>query len=393
MLEKNIYRKLLSHAFDIPVSVTYWDNRFEVYGVGEPVIKVRLKRKLPLQELTDQPTLVLGEAYMDGDIQIEGSIQELVASAYRQSESFLTKSSFLKYLPKMSHSERASQRDIKSHYDIGNDFYRLWLDETMTYSCAYYRSDDDSLKEAQLNKDRYILQKLATNPGKELLDIGSGWGTLLFMAAEEFDLHATGITLSQEQYDYTKQQIESRHLQNKVTVLLEDYRELKGNFDYITSVGMFEHVGKENLGLYFKKVQELLTPEGRALIHGITGQHMGAGVDPFISKYIFPGGYIPNIAENLKHIMDANLQFTDIEPLRFHYQKTLETWYQNYLRVEQQVIEKYGERFDRMWSLYLQACAASFEVGNIDVVQYLLVKTTDKSILPRTRGYMYQTNK
>lgn len=393
MLDKNIYRKLLSHAFDIPVSVTYWDNRFEVYGVGEPVIKVRLKRKLPLQKLTDQPTLVLGEAYMDGDIQIEGSIQELVASAYRQSESFLTKNSFLKYLPKMSHSERASQRDIKSHYDIGNDFYRLWLDETMTYSCAYYRSDDDSLKEAQLNKDRYILQKLATNPGKELLDIGSGWGTLLFMAAEEFDLHATGITLSQEQYDYTKQQIESRHLQNKVTVLLEDYRELKGNFDYITSVGMFEHVGKENLGLYFKKVQELLAPEGRALIHGITGQHMGAGVDPFISKYIFPGGYIPNIAENLKHIMDANLQFTDIEPLRFHYQKTLETWYQNYLMVEQQVIEKYGERFDRMWSLYLQACAASFEVGNIDVVQYLLVKTTDKSILPRTRGYMYQTNK
>lgn len=157
MLEKNIYRKLLSHAFDIPVSVTYWDNKVEVYGVGEPVIKVRLKRKLPLQELTDQPTLVLGEAYMDGDIQIEGSIQELIASAYRKSESFLTKNSFLKYLPKMSHSERASQRDIKSHYDIGNDFYRLWLDETMTYSCAYYKSDDDSLKEAQLNKDRYIL--------------------------------------------------------------------------------------------------------------------------------------------------------------------------------------------------------------------------------------------
>lgn len=392
MLEKTAYRQLLSRAFDIPVSVTYWDGKEESYGDGEPVVKIQIKKSIPLKSLTDQPTLVLAEAYMDGDIEIEGSIQELVTSAYRQADSFLTKNSFLKFLPKQSHSEKASQKDVQSHYDIGNDFYRLWLDKTMTYSCAYFENDDDTLEQAQMNKVRHILNKLEPQAGKRLLDIGSGWGTLLFTAAEEYGLNATGITLSQEQYDYTKQQIKERHLEGKVDVLLEDYREVHDQFDYVTSVGMFEHVGKENLGLYFQRVQEFLVPEGRALIHGITGQHQGAGVDPFITKYIFPGGYIPNAAENLEHIMDAKLQFADIEPLRRHYQKTLEIWNDNYNQVKDQVIEKYGMRFARMWTLYLEACAGSFEAGNIDVMQYLLTKAPSGTGLPMTRDYIYQAD-
>ncbi|AEV95835.1 SAM-dependent methyltransferase [Pediococcus claussenii] len=392
MLEKTAYRQLLSRAFDIPVSVTYWDGKEESYGDGEPVVKIQIKKSIPLKSLTDQPTLVLAEAYMDGDIEIDGSIQELVTSAYRQADSFLTKNSFLKFLPKQSHSEKASQKDVQSHYDIGNDFYRLWLDKTMTYSCAYFENDDDTLEQAQMNKIRHILNKLEPQAGKRLLDIGSGWGTLLFTAAEEYGLNATGITLSQEQYDYTKQQIKERHLEGKVDILLEDYREVHDQFDYVTSVGMFEHVGKENLGLYFQRVQEFLVPEGRALIHGITGQHQGAGVDPFITKYIFPGGYIPNAAENLEHIMDAKLQFSDIEPLRRHYQKTLEIWNDNYNQVKDQVIEKYGMRFARMWTLYLEACAGSFEAGNIDVMQYLLTKAPSGTGLPMTREYIYQAD-
>ncbi|MFT8457967.1 MAG: cyclopropane-fatty-acyl-phospholipid synthase family protein [Liquorilactobacillus ghanensis] len=389
MLDKMVYKQLFSKAFDITIGVTYWDGKTEKYGDGVPAVKVRLNKEIPIKSLTDQPTLVLGEAYMNGDIEVDGSIQELITSAYRQTDSFLTHSSFLKHLPKMSHSEKHSAKDIQSHYDIGNDFYKLWLDETMTYSCAYFQHDTDTLKQAQLNKIHHILRKLATQPGKKLLDIGSGWGTLLFTAAEEFGLDATGITLSREQYDYTQAQIKQRHLENKVHVLLKDYREINDQFDYVTSVGMFEHVGKENLGLYFNKIQEVLVPEGRALIHGITGQHEGAGVDPFINKYIFPGGYIPNVAENLKHIMEAKLQFSDIEPLRRHYQKTLEMWYQNYQKVQDQVVEKYGKRFNRMWQLYLQACAASFEAGNIDVMQYLLVKAPSGTGLPMTRNYIY----
>lgn len=184
MLDKIIYKNLFSKAFDITIEVTYWDGQIERYGTGMPAVKVRLNKEIPIKLLTNQPTLVLGEAYMNGDIEVDGSIQELIASAYRQKDSFLTHNSFLKHLPKISHSEKSSTKDIQSHYDIGNDFYKLWLDDTMTYSCAYFEHDDDTLKQAQLNKVRYILNKLATQPGKRLLDVGSGWGTLLFMAAD-----------------------------------------------------------------------------------------------------------------------------------------------------------------------------------------------------------------
>ncbi|KRL97128.1 SAM-dependent methyltransferase [Liquorilactobacillus satsumensis] len=390
MLEKTVYRQLLSRAFDIPIKVTYWDGKTESYGTGTPEVKINLKQEIPLKAMTSQPTLVLGEAYMNGVIDVIGNLQELIASAYRQAGSFLTNNPFLKHLPKISHSEKESKQDVQHHYDIGNDFYQLWLGKTMTYSCAYFEHPDDSLDQAQLNKVRHILNKLKPEPGKKLLDIGSGWGTLLFVAAEEFGLEATGVTLSKEQYQYTQQKIKEKGLAGKVTVLLTDYREIKKTYDYVTSVGMFEHVGQENLALYFKKVQEVLVPNGRALIHGITGQHQGAGVDPFINQYIFPGGYIPNVAENLTHIMNANLQLADLEPLRRHYQKTLEIWYTNYTAVIDQVQEKYGEPFARMWSLYLQACAASFEAGNIDVMQYLLTKAPSGTGLPLTRKYMYQ---
>lgn len=384
------YKELLRHAFDIPISVTYWDDTTAVYGEGIPKIAINFKKKIPLEAMKSKPTLILAEAYMNGNIGIDGSIQELVTSAFRTDHSFLTNNPFLKHLPKISHAKKNSEQDIQNHYDIGNDFYRLWLDKTMTYSCAYFEHEDDTLEEAQLNKDRHIIHKLNPESGKCLLDIGSGWGTLLFMAAEEFGINATGVTLSQEQYDYTQEQIKERHLEGKVTVLLEDYREVKGKFDYITSVGMFEHVGKENLGLYFDKVKELLAPSGCALIHGITGQHEGAGVDPFINKYIFHGGYIPNVAENLQHVMDSGLQLTDLEPLRRHYQKTLEIWNDNYNQVIDQVKVKYGIPFSKMWSLYLQACAGSFESGNIDVMQYLLTNGPSGVNLPMTRQYVYQ---
>ncbi len=393
MLEKTVYRQLLSRAFDIPVSVTYWDGKTENYGEGDPVVKIKLNKQIPVKEITSAPTKTLAEAYMKKDLEIDGSIQALVTSAFSHTGSFLTNNPFLKHLPKKSHSEKASEKDIQSHYDIGNDFYELWLDDTMTYSCAYFEHEDDTLEQAQMNKVHHILNKLEPEAGKRLLDIGSGWGTLLFTAAEEYDLNATGITLSQEQYDYTKQQIKERHLEGKVDVIMEDYREMNDKFDYVTSVGMFEHVGKENLGIYFQKVSDLMKDDGRALIHGITGQHEGAGVDPFISEYIFPGGYIPNMAENLTHVMNAKLQLADLEPLRRHYQKTLEMWDQNYLKVFDQAVEKYGEEFARMWDLYLQACAGSFESGNIDVMQYLLTKQPSGTGLPMTRDYMYEDAK
>lgn len=386
MLDKTIYKQIFKSSFDAPIDVEFWDGEKVSYGQGDPIATIILHEVIPIKDIMAHASLTFGEAYMDGKIEIKGNLQQLVKIAYDSKESFLNGSKFSKLIPKHSHSENKSKADVQSHYDIGNDFYNMWLDPTMTYSCAYFVSEKDTLEDAQWNKVRHILNKLHAQSGETLLDIGCGWGTLLFTAAKEYNLEATGVTLSQQQYDFVSNKIKEEGLEGRVHVYLEDYRELKDTYDHVTSVGMFEHVGKENLGEYFNQVNNLLTENGTALIHGITGQHDGAGVDAWINKYIFPGGYIPNIAENVGHIIDASLQVDDIEPLRRHYQKTLEIWTTNFHKVEEEVISKYGERFYRMWDLYLQACAGSFEAGNIDVVQYLLTKGPSGTNLPMTRA-------
>lgn len=396
VFEKNVLSKALASAFDMPVAVTYWDGTTEEYGDAAPEATITFHKKFALSELTKEPTLVLGEAYMNGDIDIEGNLQALIASAYRQADSFLMDQHKLtgKLARRLmgNHKRDQSRKDISSHYDIGNDFYKKWLDPTMTYSCAYFAREDMTLEEAQYAKVHHILDKLNSQPGGRILDIGCGWGTLLIIAAQEYGLTGIGVTLSDEQFYFARKRIEELGLSDKIQIFLKDYRDLSdvavGGFDYITSVGMFEHVGKENLGEYFQKVSDYLASDGRALIHGITGQHRGLGVDPFIEKYIFPGGYIPNVEEQLGHILDAKLQLDDLEPLRRHYQKTLEIWDANYLKVYDETIDEMGRPFARMWDMYLQACAAGFETGNIDVIQFLLTKGVSGQGLPMTRAFM-----
>ena len=393
MLDKTIYKQIFKASFNAPIDVEFWDGEQVSYGEGSPIAKVILHEIIPIKDIMSNASLTFGEAYMDGKIDIIGDVQKVIKIIYESKDSFLNNSKFAKFIPKHSHSEKDSKVDVQSHYDIGNDFYEMWLDQTLTYSCAYFVSEKDSLEDAQWNKVRHILNKLNAKKGETLLDIGCGWGTLIITAAKEYGLNATGVTLSQEQFDFVSQRIIDEGLQNQVKVYLKDYRELKQVYDHVTSVGMFEHVGKENLATYFAQINNRLTKNGTALIHGITGQHFGNGVDAWINKYIFPGGYIPNLAENIEHIMNANMQLADIEPLRRHYQKTLEIWSDNFHKVDEEVISKYGERFYRMWDLYLQACAASFESGNIDVIQYLMTKGPSGENLPMTRSYIYEADK
>ncbi|CAM3121887.1 SAM-dependent methyltransferase [Leuconostoc rapi] len=393
MLDKTIYKQIFKSSFSAPIDVEFWDGEEVSYGDGDAIAKIILHEIIPIKDIMAHASLTFGEAYMDGKIDIQGNLQKLVSTIYSSQESFLNGSKFAKLIPKQSHTEKTSKADVQSHYDIGNDFYEMWLDPTMTYSCAYFADEKDSLEDAQWNKVRHILNKLHPQPGETLLDIGCGWGTLIITAAKEYNLEATGVTLSQQQYDFVSEKIKAEGLEDRVHVYLEDYRELEQTYDHVTSVGMFEHVGKENLQEYFMQVNNRLVDNGTALIHGITGQHDGAGVDAWINKYIFPGGYIPNIAENINHIMHTgSLQVDDIEPLRRHYQRTLEIWTQNFHKVDEEVISAYGERFYRMWDLYLQACAASFESGNIDVVQYLLTKGPSGTKLPMTRSYIYHAD-
>ncbi|UDM32024.1 SAM-dependent methyltransferase [Lentilactobacillus laojiaonis] len=391
MLEKSFYRTLLKNGFNMPIKVNYWDGKSEIYGNGEPQATITFNKVIPVRDLSKNASIALGEAYMNGDIEIsDASIEDVINAAYESSQSFFHNKKYIHYLPKISHDTKESKKDIQNHYDIGNDFYKLWLDDTLTYSCAYFETPEDDLKTAQENKIHHILKKLDPKPHRTLLDIGCGWGTLMLTAAKEYDLNVMGITLSQEQYNYVSEQIEKMGLQNQAQVKLVDYREL-GNlkFDYITSVGMFEHVGKENLGEYFKCVNNYLNRDGVALIHGITRQQGGA-INGWINKWIFEGGYIPGLAENVTHIEENGLQIYDLESLRRHYQKTIEIWDQNFNEHRQEITDMFDEKFVRMWDLYLQACAASFKSGNIDVMQFLLTKGAAGQHLPMTRDYMYK---
>ncbi|MBM7635306.1 SAM-dependent methyltransferase [Streptococcus saliviloxodontae] len=393
VMDNLILKQLIKSSFDIPLQVTYPNGKTENYNGDNPQVKITFHNKIAISDLAKDASITLGEAVMDGSIDIDGSIQDLVSSAYRRADSFLKSSQFNRLLPHQSHTKKDSKIDVQSHYDIGNDFYRLWLDKTMTYSCAYFEHEDDTLEEAQMNKVRHIIKKLHPQAGKTLLDIGCGWGTLMLTAAKEFGLKVVGITLSQEQADFVNQRIKEEGLEEQAQVILKDYRDIShGPYDYITSVGMFEHVGKENLGQYFQTISSYLKDDGLALIHGICGQaggQHGNGYNGWINKYIFPGGYIPRMTENLEHISDAGLQLADLECLRRHYQKTLEIWTENFHKVLPEVRKSHDETFIRMWDLYLQACAASFEAGNIDVCQYLIAKGKTQETMPLTRSYMY----
>ena len=380
---------MLSKSFPFPVKVTYWDGKSEVYGNGTPEIEIVFNEKIPMGDITRNASLALGEGYMDKKIEIHGDIQKLIFGAYESADSFMRSSKFRKFLPKQKHTEKQSEEDVQSHYDIGNDFYKLWLDPTLTYSCAYFEDgNENDLEQAQIAKVNHILNKLNPQKGKTLLDIGCGWGTLMLTAAKEYGLKVTGVTLSEEQYKLVQKRIYDENLQDFAEVRLEDYRELGDQkWDYVTSVGMFEHVGSENLPKYFQDVYKYLNKDGIALIHGITRQQGGA-TNAWINKYIFPGGYIPGLVEIISRIEEAHLQISDVEMLRRHYQRTLEIWDKNFNNARPEIEKKMGERFCRMWDMYLQACAASFESGNIDVVQYLLTKGPSGKNLPMTRDYM-----
>lgn len=390
MIDKVVYKTLLKNAFSNPVKVTFWDGEIVQFGEGEPHFKLIFHDVIPKGELIHNPSIALGEAYMNGILEVKGSLNELVASMYRSQESFLTNSKIYAHLvKKISNNAKRSKENVAFHYDIGNDFYRLWLDETMTYSCGYFQTPNDSLKTSQQNKVGHILKKLNLSEGQSLLDIGSGWGELIITAAKRYGVKATGITLSKEQYDHLNERIDEEQLESFVEVQLIDYRELKKcKFDRIVSVGMIEHVGEDHLGEYFQKVNELLIDGGLSVLHSITSPNEG-GTDEWIEKYIFPGGYIPSVSELVNHISANKFFITDLESLRRHYAKTLEIWAENFENVLDEVGKVKDERFIRMWRLYLNACSASFHTGNIDLSQFVFTKGTNDSI-PWTRDYMYK---
>ncbi|BCK01150.1 SAM-dependent methyltransferase [Anaerocolumna chitinilytica] len=357
-------------------------------GEGDPKFRVIFKRELPLTDLMTSTSIALGEAYMKGDLEIEGDLYHALNFFLGQMGKFHTDKKALKNLIFTSSSKRNQKKEVSSHYDIGNEFYKLWLDESLSYSCAYFMNEQDSLLEAQNNKIDRILKKLYLKPGMELLDIGCGWGSLLLRAVKEYGVTGKGITLSQEQYNSFKERIEEEGLADKLAVELLDYRELPKQewaFDRVVSVGMLEHVGRDNYDKFLECVDSVLKPQGLFLLHYISALKEYPG-DAWIKKYIFPGGMVPSLREIINLCSDYKFYTIDVESLRRHYNRTLLCWDKNFNEHREEIEKMMGTEFTRMWDLYLCACAATFNNGIIDLHQILISKGINNE-LPMTRWY------
>lgn len=374
-------KELIPVSFELETA-----EEFQMIGTGPAEFKVTLKRPLPKTELLRSTSLALGEAYMRGDIELDRDLFEVLDLFLGQMGRFKSNKRALRSLIYTSKSKGNQKKEVTSHYDIGNDFYRLWLDETMSYSCGYFKRAGDSLFEAQVQKVDHILEKLRLEKGMTLLDIGCGWGFLLKRAALHYGVKGVGITLSEEQYRQFSEEIRDQHMEDRLEVKLMDYRDLEKSglsFDRVVSVGMLEHVGRGNYECFLQNAAAVLKPEGLFLLHYISAQEEHPG-DPWIKKYIFPGGTVPSLREIIDLMPEYRFYTLDVESLRRHYTQTLLCWRENFLKHRKEIAEKYGEEFTRMWELYLASCAATFHNGVIDLHQILVSKGVNNRI-PMTR--------
>ena len=391
-LESMIIKKYFKNNQQIPFKVIFKDGEVLDIGNGNPEFVIKVNDNIDKKLLLTSTSLALGEAYMDKKLDMEsGDLYDALDIVMGKLDDFDVNENLLSKLIFTSSSKKNQKKEVTSHYDIGNEFYSLWLDETMSYSCAYFENEDDTLYEAQKNKVDYILKKLQLKEGMSLLDIGCGWGYLLIEAAKKYKVHGVGITLSEQQYLKFKERIKEEKLEEYLSAELMDYRDLeksKLKFDRVVSVGMLEHVGRDNYELFFKNVDAVLKDQGLFLLHYISGRKEHSG-DPWIKKYIFPGGVIPSLREIINIGSEFNYYTLDVESLRRHYQKTLLCWYDNYKNNIDEIEKMFDERFIRMWELYLSSCAASFHNGMIDLHQIVFSKGNNNN-LEMTRKHLYK---
>ncbi len=370
------------------------------YIIGNPKkenpIRLKILDKALHWKLLINPDLYLGEGYMNGSIVIEnGTLTDFLDIVFknvgRQSTNTITNvlarfRRVYRYLTNFNLIGK-SKENVAHHYDISEKFYDLFLDEKRQYSCAYFKNEDDTLEVAQNNKIDHIIKKLNLKPNQRVLDIGCGWGTLALDIAKKTQCEVVGITLSENQLEYAQQKAKEMNLENQVEFRLTDYRQLNEKFDRIVSVGMFEHVGRKFYKKYFNKVFDFLNEDGVALIHTIGSVNPPSGPQPWITKYIFPGGYTPSLSEVSLPIEKSGLIISDLEVLRVHYAHTLRNWKDRFMSKKGQVLEMFDEKFFRMWEFYLVGCEMAFKWSDQVVFQFQLTKKLKAT--PITRDYIY----
>jgi cyclopropane-fatty-acyl-phospholipid synthase len=372
------------------------------YIIGSPEnknpIKVKLLDKKLHYKLLFRPDLYFGEAYSDGTIIIEnGSLTDFLDLALmnigRNEVNFFSKllnklSGTYRYLTNFNFIKK-SKMNVAHHYDLSDDLYDLFLDPKKQYSCAYFKNENDSLQIAQNNKIQHIIKKLNIKPNQKVLDIGCGWGSLAIDIVKSTNCEMTGITLSENQFNYCVKKAKELNLENQVNFKLIDYRQLEEKFDRIVSIGMFEHVGRKFYKNYFKQIERLLSKDGISLIHTIGSVNPPRDPHPWITKYIFPGGYTPSLSEVTAPIERAGLIVSDIEVLKMHYSHTLRHWKENCIKNKQKITQIFDGRFFRMWEFYLTSCESAFKWGDQVVYQFQLTKNYTST--PATRDYIYKT--
>ncbi len=361
-------------------------------GRGDPVV-ARLTTPAAQRHLIVDPELALGEIYMDGTLQMErGSITDLLAVLMSQPYTvpkWARLQWWVRYFARHWHqlnSPRRARRNVAHHYDLDGGLYDLFLDSDKQYSCAYFERPEATLEEAQLAKKRHLAAKMLIQPGHRVLDIGCGWGGLGLYLAEITRADIVGVTLSQEQLRIANARALERNLSDTAKFLAKDYRDVPGPFDRIVSVGMFEHVGVDFYDTFFRHCAKVLADDGVMVLHSI-GRPEGPGItNPWIAKYIFPGGYIPALSEVFPAIERAGLLVADVEILRLHYAETLKAWRERFLARRDDAVRLYDERFVRMWEFYLGSSEMAFRKQNLMNFQIQITKRQD--VVPLTRDYI-----
>ena len=376
------------------------DANSKEYTIGKPKKKIPIRLRILDKSFHNKlfllPELYFGKGYSDGSIVIEnGTLSEFLDIAMKNigREEINYYSKFIKkilgtlrYFTNFNLIHK-SKNNVAHHYDISEKFYDLFLDSSRQYSCAYFKNDNESLETAQNNKIEHVIKKLDIKPNQKVLDIGSGWGTLAIEIAKKSKCEVLGITLSKNQLEYSTKKVKELNLENQVSFKLMDYREINEKFDRVVSVGMLEHVGRKFYNKYFNKVSDLLHENGVALIHTIGSVAAPRDPHPWITKYIFPGGYTPSLSEIAGPIENSGLIIADMEVLRMHYSHTLRHWKERFLGKKEEVLSMFDEKFFRMWEFYLAGCEMAFKWGDQVVFQFQLSKKL--SSIPNTRDYIY----
>ncbi|WP_374641968.1 class I SAM-dependent methyltransferase [Hydrogenophaga sp.] len=393
----------LRRRVNLPVRLTWGDHGHSGLSLGdfsEPTVRMRVRDAAALPLLM-QPTLeTLGQAYVEGLIDVEGELKDIVAVAHGLADAAsVGEQAVARPRRRTDHSRALDSDAIRYHYDVSNEFYAQWLDPAMVYSCAYFERGDESLALAQQKKIDHILTKVRLQPGQRLLDIGCGWGALVIRAAQQFGVRCVGITLSENQYALARERVKATGLEDRVEIRLQDYRDVPdGPFDRVTSVGMFEHVGLNHLAAYFGQVRALLAPDGWVLNHGITSSdaqdgEASKGAGGFVHRYVFPHGELPHLGTVMRTMQEGGLEVFDAENLRRHYARTVALWSEAFEARRDRIRALVDDKRWRIWRVYLAGCAWAFEQDEIALFQ-VLCRPARRSAgeMPWSRRWMYATD-